>query len=166
MTVKSLATGVAAVAAIGAAAAGVTSLASAAPTAPAVQPVVFGAPLPLAPGADVPTPGQLMAVLNGLQAPGSFTTKGNLVQGGISPIEARLADVQFQKAVAQGDLPLAFNVANIRPTGTGTATADITASGPKLAPTTRNVTFVNQGGWKISRSSAMTLLQEAGVGMG
>lgn len=166
MNVKSLATGVATAAVIGAAAAGVTSIASFTPVAPAVQPVVFGAPLPLDPAGEVPSVGQLMGVLNGLQAPGSFAGKSNLVQGGISPIEARLADAQFQQARAQGQFPLAFNVANIQPAGPGAATADITASGPKLAPTTRNVMFVNQGGWKISRSSAMSLLQEAGVGVG
>ena len=42
---------------------------------------------------------------------------------------------------------------------TGVAAVAATASGPQLAPTTQNITFVNQGGWKPSRSSAMSLLQ-------
>ena len=165
MPIKSLATGAAAVALVGAAAAGVTSLAPVGPTTPQVQPVVFGAPLPLDPADAVPTADQLMGVLNGLQAQGvSFTSKASLIEGGLAPFEARIADSQFQQAVAGGGLPLSFNVANISPAGAGAATADITASGPKLAPTTRNVRFVNQGGWKISRSSAMALIQESGVG--
>jgi hypothetical protein len=166
--IKSLATGVAAVALVGAAAAGVTSLAPVAPTALQVQPVVCGAPLPLDsldPSAAVPTADRLTDILNGLQAQGvSFTSKANSVEGGLGPLEARIADSRFQQAVAGGGLSLSFNVANISPAGAGAATADVTASGPKLAPTTRNVRFVNQGGWKISRPSAMALIQEAGVG--
>ena len=69
MTIKPLATGVLAVAVIGAAAAGVTSVAPVGPTAPHVQPVVFGASPPLDPAGAVPTPDQLLGVLNGLQAP-------------------------------------------------------------------------------------------------
>lgn len=163
MTVKSLAAGVAAIVAICAGAAGVTSIPSFGPIAPQTKPVVFGAPLPLDPGADVPSPDQLLGVLNSLQNPGvSFANKSNLVEGGISPIEARLADVRMQQAVASGQLPLAFKVANIKPTGANAASADVTVSGPKLAPSTRNVTFVDQGGWKISHASAISLLQEAG----
>jgi hypothetical protein len=158
--VKSLATGLAAVAAIGAAAAGVTSIASVAPPASRVQPVVFGAPLPLDPAADVPTPDQLISVLNGLQNPNvPFASKSNLVEGGVGGVEGRIADRKLQKAAQNGSLPLTFTVANIAPAGPGAASADITASGPNLAPTTQNITFVNQGGWKLSRSSAMSLLQ-------
>ena len=84
MTVKSLATGVAALAAIGAAAAGVTCIASVTAASPQVQPVVFGAPLPLDPGVDLPTVDQLVTVLNTLQDPSlSFANKGYLVEGGI-----------------------------------------------------------------------------------
>lgn len=173
MTVKSLAIGVAALAAIGAAAAGVTSIATVTQPAPQVQPVVFGAPSPasgrypqpLQPDADIPTPEQLSNVLYGLANPGvSFTSKSYLVEGGISPIEARLADRQMQKAAQKGDLPLSFQVTNIAPAGPGEATADVTASGPRLAPTTQNVTFVDQGGWKLSRASAMSLLQSVQSG--
>jgi hypothetical protein len=163
VTVKSLATGVAAVAAIGAAAAGVTCIASVTATLPQVQPVVLGAPLPLdpvGPGAAVPTPDQLISVLNSLQNPGvPFANKSDLVEGGVSGVEGHLADHELQKAAANGSLPLSFNIANIVPAGPSTASADVTASGPHLAPTTQNITFVNQGSWKLSRNSAMTLIQ-------
>ena len=90
MTVKSLATGVAAVAAIGAAAAGVTCVASVTGTLPQAQPVVFSAPLPLdpvLPGADVPTPDQLVSLLNSLQDPSvPFASKSNLVQVGFGGV--------------------------------------------------------------------------------
>lgn len=161
MPVKSLATGVAAVAAIGAAAAGVTFAASVAPSAPQVQPVVFGAPLPLDPASDVPSPGELVTVLNGLQNPGvPFASKSYLVEGGVGGVEGRIADRELQKAAQKGSLPLSFNVANIAPAGPGAASADVTASGPTLAPTTQNIMFVNQGGWKLSRGSAMSLVQQ------
>lgn len=160
MTVKSLATGVAAVAAIGAAAAGVTCIASVTPASPQVQPVVFGAPQPLDPGVDVPTADQLITVLDGLQNPGvPFASKSYLVEGGVGGVEGRMADRQLQKAAANGSLPLSFNIANIVPAGPGAASADVTATGPHLAPTTQNITFVDQGGWKLSRTSAMTLIQ-------
>ena len=160
MTLKSLATGVAAVAAIGAAAAGVTCIASVTGAPPRVQPVVFGAPLPLDPGVDLPTPGQLVGVLNSLQDPSvPFAGKSNLVEGGISGIEGHMADKKLQQAAAKGSLPLTFNITNIAPAGPGAASANITATGPHLAPTTENLTFVDQGGWMLSRTSAMTLIQ-------
>jgi hypothetical protein len=162
VTVKSLATGVAAVAAIGAAAAGVTCIASVTATLPQVQPVVFSAPLPLdpvVPGADVPTPDQLATVLNTLQDPSvSFANKGYLIEGGI-PFPASIADHELQKAAAKGSVPLTFNITNIQPAGPAAASASITATGPHLAPTVENLTFVDQGGWKLSHDSAMTLIQ-------
>jgi galactitol-specific phosphotransferase system IIB component len=86
-----------------------------------------------------------------------------LVQGGISGMEAHVADKKLQKAAKNGDLPLAFDVTNIQPAAAGSATADVAVSGPKLpSPVTQNVTFVNQGGWVLSRASAMELLQAAG----
>lgn len=167
MTMKLLATS-AAVAAIGAAAAGVTSIApgmaSSNPAAPQVQPVVFSAPLPLDQTTTLPTAGQLSGVLNGLADPGvPFANKAGLVEGGISPMEANLADHQMKKAAKKGELPLTFNVSNIQPAGPGAASADVAVSGPKLtAPVMQSVTFVNQGGsWLLSRGSAMSLLQAA-----
>ncbi len=157
---KSLATGVAAVAAIGAAAAGVTCIASVTSATPQVQPVVFGAPLPQDPAANVPTADQLITVLNGLQNPNvPFASKSYLVEGGVSGVEGHIADHELQKAQAHGSLPLTFNVANIVPAGPAAASADVTATGPHLAPTTQNITFVNQGSWKLSKNSAMTLIQ-------
>jgi hypothetical protein len=162
VTVKSLANGVAAVAAIGAAAAGVTCIASVTAALPQVQPAVFSAPLPLdpvAPGADIPTPDQLATVLNTLQDPSvSFAQKDYLIEGGV-PVPASLADHELQKAAAKGSLPLTFNFTSITPTGPGVAAATLTATGPHLAPTYENLTFVDQGGWKLSRDSAMTLMQ-------
>ena len=162
MTLKSLATGVAAVAAIGATAAGVTSIASVTAALPEVQSVVFSAPLPLdpvVPGADVPTPDQLATVLNTLQDPSvSFANKGYLIEGGV-PVPASLADHELQKAAAKGSLPLTFNFTSITPAGPGVAAATLTATGPHLAPTYENLTFVDQGGWKLSHDSAMTLIQ-------
>ena len=162
MTLKFLATGVAAAAAIGAAAAGVTCIASVTTTLPQVQPVVFSAPLPLDPvlaGADVPSPDQLVTVLNTLQDPSlSFAQKGDLIEGGI-PVPIGLADHELQKAASKGSLPLVFNISNIVPSGPAAATATIFASGPHLAPTPEYLRFVDQGGWKLSHDSAMTLIQ-------
>jgi hypothetical protein len=165
MTVKSLAASVAAVAAVGAAASGVAPMVTMAATNPAATRValaVFGAPLPLEPAADVPTADQLTGVLNSLADPGvPFANKAGLVEGGVGPAEASMADHQLQKAARKGELPLSFSVANIQPTGPGAATADVSVSGPKLAPRTMNVGFVDQDGWKLSRGSAMSLLQAA-----
>lgn len=165
MTVKSLATGVAVLAAVGAAAAGTTPVAAGPTTAgtsvvAAVTPAVYGVPLPLNPAADVPSADQVNAVLYGLADPAvPFLDKSGLVEGGIGPVEAKIADKRIQKAARDGELPLSFSVANIAPAGPGEATADITASGPQLAPQTMTVTLVNQGAWKLSRTSAMTVLQ-------
>ena len=159
MTLKLLATGVAALATISAAAAGMTSLAPVAQNVPQPEMMVFGAPLPLDP-APLPGPGELVGVLNGLQDTSvPFASKSNLIQGGVGGVESRVADRKLQKAAQNGQLPLSFNVANIQPAGAGTVAADVTASGPQLAPTTRNLSFINENGWKLSRSSAMTLLQ-------
>ena len=139
MTVKSLATGMAALAAIGAAAAGVTCIASVTAASPHVQPVVFGAPLPLDPGAgvDLPTPTSWPPFSTRCRTRAcSFANKGYLIEGGI-PVPASLADHELQKAAAKGSLPLTFNITNIAPAGPGAATANITATGPHLAPTLR-----------------------------
>lgn len=163
MTLKSLATGLAVAGAIGVAAGGVSSIASVTTTLPTVQPVVFSAPLPLdpaTPGADVPTPDVLVGLLNNLQDPSvPFASKSNLVEGGVGGVEGHYADKKLQQAAARGSLPLTFNISNIQPAGPGAASASVTATGPRLAPTTENITFVDQGGWKLSRTSAMTLIQ-------
>jgi hypothetical protein len=179
MTVKAIATSATAVAAIGAAAAfvtctvtsTVTSVASGVAPTVRVLPVSVGAPLPQdpapspAPAANVPSADQLTGVLNSLADPNvPFANKSNLVEGGIGGTEAHIADHELKKAAKNGDLPLAFNVANIQPgAAPGSATADVAVSGPKIpSPVTQNVTFVNQGSWMLSRASAMELLQAAG----
>lgn len=160
--ITSIVVGAAAVATIGAAA-GVTSV-TALPGYQ-VQPAAFGAPLPQdpAPTAAVPTAAQLTGILTGLADPSvSFTNKSNLVEGGIGGTEAHLADHQLKKAEKNGQLPLSFSIANIAPAPGGSATADVSVSGPKLSPpVTQSVTFVNQGGWVLARSSAMELLKAA-----
>lgn len=170
-TVKTLVTGVAALAVVGGAAAGLTSMAEPTAHVVRVQLAATGAPLPQDPppaqpvaGANLPTSDQLTGLLTSLADPNvSFASKGNLVQGGISGIEAHVADKKLQKAAKNGDLPLSFDVSNIQPAAPGSATADVAVSGPKLtSPVTQNVTFVNQGGWVLSRASAMELLQAAG----
>ena len=165
MTLKSLAKGVAtlagAAAVAGAVTAGVTSASwGVTASSPQVQPVVFGVPMPLDPAADVPSTDQLYGVLNGLADPGvPFRAKGYLVEGGIGVIEGRTADAMMRNASAKGMLPLSFQVSDISPVGPGAASANVTASGPGLPPQTQNVTFVDQGGWKLSRASASQVLQ-------
>jgi hypothetical protein len=169
--VRLFATSVAAAAVIGGGAAAASSIA--APSDPAsVQLAAIGAPLPQDPpppapalGANVPAPDQLTGLLNSLADPSvPFANKSNLVEGGISGIEAHVADKKLQKAAKNGDLPLSFDVTNVQPAAAGSSTADVSVSGPKLtSPVTQNVTFVNQGGgWVLSRASAMELLQAAG----
>ena len=157
MTLKTLVTGVAAAALVGAAAAGVTSVASSATSVTAVQPVVFGIPLPQAPGVPA-TDADLYATLDGL-ASGSF---GPWIQGGLGKVESLTAQRLWSNAAAQGYLPLNFTVNNLNSDGE-TANADVTASGPKLGPTTQNLTFINAGNrWVLSKASAMALMAAVG----
>lgn len=157
MTLKLLATGVAAAAVI---AGGATSVVSITPSAsPAVQPVVFGVPMPLDPAVDLPSADQLNGVLYSLADPSvPFASKSYLVEGGIGRLEAKTADALMKNAVAKGQVPLSFAVAAISPAGPAAATATVTASGPAMPATTQAVTFVDQGGWKLSRNSASTVL--------
>lgn len=170
MTVKALVTGVAALAAIGTAAGGVAALANA-PASVQVQPAAVGAPLPQdpPPGApsDLPTADQVTNLCNQVTDAGvSYTTKQNLVEGGITPGEGHEADHRLREAYRHGNFPLAFNVSNIQQAGPN-ATADVTTTGPKLAaPVTQNYTFVNQGGnWTMQHDSALALLQTATAGV-
>ena len=127
MTLKHLATGMAAAAIIGGVAAGVTSVAFATPMAsPAVQPVVFGAPLPQTPAPELQS--ALVATLDGLQGGGSFSgSKAAFIQGGLGRIEGITADRAFSNASAKGYFPLSFTVADIDQQGP-TATANVTAT--------------------------------------
>lgn len=159
MTQKLLATCMAA-AAIAGGAAGITSGVSiTASASPAVQLAVLGAPLPLDPAVDIPSTDQIAGVLNSLADPGvPFASKGYLVEGGIGRLEARTADALMKNAVANGQIPLNFSVSNIVPAGPGIASATVTAGGPGMPPTTQTISFVDQGGWKLSRASASTVL--------
>jgi len=160
VSAKILATCTTAAALAGAAFATVASVVSAAPAAsPVVTPAVFGAPLPLDPAVAVPTPDQLSGVLYGLADPNvPFADKSYLVEGGIGRIEARTADALMRNALLRGQVPLNFSVGDIIPLGPGAASAMVTATGPAMPATTQNMTFVNQGAWVLSRSSATTVL--------
>lgn len=160
MIQKLLATCVAAATIGGGAAAGMTAGVSITPSASAaVQLAVLGTPLPRDPAADIPTTDQIAGVLNGLADPGvPFASKGYLVEGGIGRLEAHTADALMKNAVAKGQIPLSFTVSNIVAAGPGAASATVTAAGPGMPPTTQTVTFVDQGGWKLSRASASSVL--------
>jgi len=160
VTRKLLATCMAAAAILGGAVGGVATMeAISLIESPAVQPAVFGSPLPQDPAADLPTAEQLYGVLYGLADPNvPFAAKSNLVEGGIGRIEARAGDGLMKNAVAKGQLPLNFSVANISPAAAGAASATVTATGNGVGPITQNIVFVNQGGWKLSRASAGLVL--------
>ena len=160
MTAKIFATCMAAAAlAAGAAGAAVTVVSSTPATSPAVAPMVFGAPLPLDPAAAMPTVDQLSGVLYGLADPNvPFANKGYLVEGGLGRLEAKTADALMRSALAKGQVPLNFSVGAITPMGPGAASATVTATGPAMPATTQTVTFINQGSWKLSRTSATSVL--------
>lgn len=154
MTLKLLATGVAA--------AGVTSVAFSSPVAPAVQPVVFGAPMPQTPAPELQ--GQLVATLNGLQGGGSFSgSKASYIEGGLGRIEGITADRAFNNASAKGLFPLSFNVVNIDQEGP-TATADVTATAANGQTATQNIQFIagpSPTGWQLTKQSALALMSGA-----
>ncbi|OBI92405.1 hypothetical protein [Mycobacterium asiaticum] len=163
-TVRTFTIGAAALACIGVAAVGVSS--GATDLAPAVRLVAFGAPLPQdpappAPAEQLPTAEQLSSLLTNLADPGvSYRTKEGLVEGGIGSGEGHVVDHELRKAYRNGELPLSFAVSNIAPAGPNRASADVAVSGPKLpAPVTKNLTFVNQGGWMLSADSESALVQ-------
>jgi len=138
---------------VAAAAGGVTRLqSSASPTAPAIQPVVFGAPLPLDSAPNLAGP--LVQTLNGPRRGWLvLRTQGHLRRGGLGRIETIAADRAYSKA-RQGPVP-----AGLQPS------ADIDLNGQSQLRTsprpanngvsnTQPVTFVNgpsPTGWQISR---------------
>lgn len=172
-TVKSIATGMAALAAIGGAAAGVASIA-----APVglhdVQLAAFGAPLPQdpppppppppgAPG-QLPTADQLANLCNQVTDPGvNYREKNNLVENGVSQNEGMVADHDLRKAYRNGNFPEQFNVTNIAPAGPNMAQADVAITSPKFAgPVTKHLAFVDQGGnWVLQHDAAIALIQAA-----
>jgi hypothetical protein len=92
-----------------------------------------------------------------------YSTKNNLVQGGISPDEGHVADHDLRKAYRNGNFPETFTVTNIAPAGPNAATADVAIAGPKFAgPVTKNLAFVDEGGnWILQHDSALALVQAA-----
>ena len=139
MTLKSLVTGVAAAALMGGAAMGVTSIAS-----PAI-----------ASADDCVDTGTLQGVLNMLVEPGlqfNAPPKRDLVQGGVGVVKGRLADGALKNAYAEGTLPTAITVDP--PACNGNAATSIVRAAGKSVP----ITFVNEGGWKVSATSASTVL--------
>ncbi|WP_372489502.1 hypothetical protein [Candidatus Mycolicibacterium alkanivorans] len=163
MTLKHLATGMAAAAIVGGVAAGVTSVAFSTPmTSPAVQPVVFGAPLPQAPAPELQS--ALVATLDGLQSRGSFSgSKASYIQGGLGRIEGITADRAFSNASAKGYFPLSFTVADIDQEGP-TATANVTATAATGASASQSIQFIagpSPTGWQLTKSSALALMSAA-----
>jgi hypothetical protein len=163
-TMKSVATGVAAVAAIGATAIGVTSIAFIPAVQDQVQLAAIGAPLPEDPVPGLPTPEQLSALCTQFTNPGvKYTEKQNLVENGIGGPEGRTLDSDLRKAYRDGKFPETFAVTNIAPAGPNMAQADVAISGPKFAgPVGKHLMFVNQGGnWILQHDSAIALNQAA-----
>ncbi|BBZ76391.1 hypothetical protein MANY_17280 [Mycolicibacterium anyangense] len=163
MTLKLLATGVAAAAIVGGAAAGVTSVAVSMPAAsPAVAPVVFGAPLPQQPAPELQS--TLAATLDGLQSGGSFMgSKAAFIQGGLGRIEGITADRAFSNASAKGYFPLTFAIADIDEEGP-TATANVTATAANGATATQSIQFIagpSPTGWQLTKASALALMSAA-----
>lgn len=167
MTLKTLVTGfvtaAAAAAVVGGTAAGVTSIASGTMSAaPAVQPVVFGAPLPQVPAPNLQAP--LVQTLQALASGGSFSGKAPYIQGGIGRVESAAADRAYNKAAAEGKFPLTFSVDNVNQEG-GVAFADVTATSAIGGTATQNIQFVagpSPTGWQISKGSALSLLSSVG----
>ncbi|CPZ83296.1 Hypothetical low molecular weight antigen Mtb12 [Mycobacteroides abscessus] len=52
-------------------------------------------------------------------------------------------------------------MSNVKSTGPGLAAAAVTITGPKTQAYTTNINFVDQDGWKISKASAISLIQAA-----
>lgn len=167
---------VAALAVIGGAAVGIASVAApvtqlqlaavGAPYGPALPqdpPPPPPPPAPAVPG-QLPNPDQLVNLCNQVTDAGTgYSTKNNLVQGGISPDEGHVADHDLRKAYRNGNFPETFTVTNIQPAGPNAATADVAIAGPKFAgPVTKNLAFVNEGGnWILQHDSALALVQAA-----
>ena len=118
------------------------------------------APAHAEPSQTLPTPDQVSRVLTDLANPETpDQAKNGLVQGGIGSAERRAFNHnRLKKSADHGELPLSFDVGNIWPVGPGTAAAQVSLSGPKLAPTTKVFTFVDQSGWVLSSDSAAALI--------
>lgn len=166
-TLKSIATGAAALAVVGGAAGG----ASVAAPMEQVRLAAVGAPMPQdpppppppAPGA-LPTPDQLSTLCTQVTDPGvNYRDKNNFVENGIPQNEGMVADHDLRKAYRNGNFPETFAVTNIAPAGPNMAQADVAISGPKFAgPVQKHLVFVNQGGnWVLQHDAAIALIQAA-----
>ncbi|MBS9534553.1 hypothetical protein KIH27_13245 [Mycobacterium sp. M1] len=168
MSVKVLAAGALAVAAIGAGGLTVAAGQPAGTVSAQVQPVVFGAPLPLEPppapvppqeGQPLPSTGEVAGMLTRLTDAGvGYKEKGQLVENGIDPEDGHILDHELRKAYRDGELPYTFNVVSVSPTGPGQAIAPVEISGPKMPARTVPVTLVDQGSWVITQQSSKALL--------
>lgn len=129
-----------------------------------IAPVSWDIPMdvPSDPADATPTSDELSGLLYSLADPGvSALAKGGLVDGGIGAGEGIYADRAFKNANRDGFLPLAFTVSDVKSTGPGLASAAVTITGPKTQAYTTKINFVNQDGWKISKASAISLIQAA-----
>ena len=127
------------------------------PTAPVsrgVQPVVFGAPLPLdppdptpPPDAPVPAPDQVAAVLSQLTNPDTpDPDKATLVEGGLSADELTLLDQTVNVLNTHGELPFAFDVTDIVPAINNLAGVTVSLTGPRAPnPVVKPMVLVKQG---------------------
>lgn len=146
----------AALAALAVAGAGAAA-AEPAPAPPVPAPAV---PEPAQPGAPVPDPGAVAGMLTRLSDPGiDYKEKGNLVENGIDAGDGHVLDHELRKAHRDGELPYNFDVLNVVPTGPDKALANVTMSGPKLAPRTLPLQLVDQGSWVLTQESAKALIQ-------
>lgn len=165
-TIRTIASGVAALAVTGAAAAGAAAFVIPSGLSP-VELAAYGPALPQdppPPPGQLPSPEQLANLCNQATDPGvSYTTKNNLVENGINPDEGHVADHDLRKAYRNGNFPEQFNVTNIAPAGPNMAQADVAISGPKFAgPVEKHLVFVNQGGnWVLQHDAAIALIQAA-----
>lgn len=119
---------------------------------------------PPASAENLPTAGQLSSLCTMATDPGvSYTTKTNLVENGISSDEGHVIDHNLRNAYRNGNFPEYLNATNIQPAGPNAATADVAISGPKFAPpVTKNLLFLDQGGYSIlQHDAALALLQAA-----
>lgn len=156
MTLKTLVTGVAAAAVVAAAAGGVTSVASSVSAAPAIQPVVFGIPMPEVPAPDLVGP--INATLGALGAAGPFSARLPFIEplGGLT---GRVAESQYNSLVAKGVFPLTATITDVDLNGP-TATGLVSATSANGTPHSVTLSFV-QGpsptGWLLTAGSLRAL---------
>jgi hypothetical protein len=155
---KTLVSGLAATALVAAAAAGVTSIASTTSAAPAVQPVVFGVPMPETPAPDLVGP--LNATLAALGAAGPFSSRLAYIEplGGLT---GRIAESQYNGLVKKGVFPLTATIADPDlDQVNNTATGLVSATSSNGSPHSVTLSFV-QGpsptGWLLTAGSLRAL---------